>query len=108
MISLKGHLPIRYLHARDPEAMDNALLEAQLHTIIPKLAIDSHYPAFYLQARAAIWLDWVLEIVQSPVVASEESRLHFQAVDRGLVQFLRILVQLGLGTCCEAIAIGLK
>ncbi|PYI08382.1 hypothetical protein BO78DRAFT_416836 [Aspergillus sclerotiicarbonarius CBS 121057] len=108
MISLKSHLPIRQLHIQDPNAMNNALLEAELHTIIPKLAIDSHYPAFYLQARAAIWLDHVLEIVHSSPVISKEGRLHFQAVDRGLVHFLRILVQLGMGTCCEAIAIGLN
>ncbi|PWY93064.1 hypothetical protein BO94DRAFT_511988 [Aspergillus sclerotioniger CBS 115572] len=108
MISLTGRLPIRHLRTRDPGAMENASLEAELHTIMPKLAIDSHYPAFYLQAKAAIWLDRVLEIVQSPVVASEEGLSHFQAVDRGLVQFLRILVQLGMGTCCEAIAIALN
>ncbi|RAK98132.1 fungal specific transcription factor domain-containing protein [Aspergillus ibericus CBS 121593] len=94
MISLKSHLPIRHLHMQDPKVMDNKLLEAELHTIMPKLAIDSHYAAFYLPARAAIWSDCVLEIVQSPIVSSEESRLRFRIVDRGLVHFLRILVQL--------------
>jgi hypothetical protein len=108
MISLKSGIYIKPLALHSPELMENESLEEELRSIIPQINIDSHYPCFYLQARAAIWLDRVLDVMRSPSTATPEGRIRLQHLDRGLLVFLRLLVQLGMGTCCEAIAIGLK
>ncbi|PWY82111.1 hypothetical protein BO70DRAFT_259030, partial [Aspergillus heteromorphus CBS 117.55] len=107
MLSLKTNLPVRHLHI-PPQVMDNFTLEEEIRSLMPKVLLDPHYPSFYLQARAALWLDRVLQLVRSPTATSPEGRMRFQTLDRGLLHFLRILVQLGLGTCCEAISIGMK
>ncbi|CRG91993.1 hypothetical protein PISL3812_09047 [Talaromyces islandicus] len=108
MISLKSGISIKPLVIYSPDSTENELLEQELRSIIPQINIDSHYPCFYLQARAAIWLDRVLDMVRNPSTATPEGRVRLQHLDRGLLGFLRLLVQLGMGSCCEAIAIALK
>jgi hypothetical protein len=108
MISLKSGISIRPLAIYSPDSTENELLEQELQSALPQINLDKHYPCFYLQARAAVWLDRVLDIVRSPSTTTPEGRFRLQHLDRGLLGFLRLLVQLGMGSCCEAIAIGLK
>lgn len=108
MISLKSGILIKPLAIYNIETTENESLEEELRSMTSQISNDSHYACFYLQARAAIWLDRVLDTVRSPGTATPEGRILLHHLDRGLLVFLRILVQLGMGSCCEAIAIGLK
>lgn len=109
MISLKSGLPIKPLILHEPEdIMKNSRLKLEIQSIIPELAVDKHYVSFHLQARAAIWLDVVLDLVRSPKITTPAGRVRFRTVDKELLQFLTILFELGVGACCEAIAIALK
>jgi Fungal Zn(2)-Cys(6) binuclear cluster domain/Fungal specific transcription factor domain len=108
MISLKSGLTIRPLIINESEIMDNHCLRMEIEYVKPQLILDQHYVSFHLQARAAIWLDLVLDLVRSPVITTSSGRLRFEAVDQGLLQFLSVLFEFGMGVCCEAISISLK
>lgn len=108
MISLKSGIYITPLAVYSPDWTENEFLEKELRDMVPQISLDIHYPCFYLQSRPAIWLDRVLDVVRSPSTSTPEGRIRLQNLDRGLLVFLRLLVQLGMGTCCEAIAIGLR
>ncbi|OJJ44382.1 hypothetical protein ASPZODRAFT_135200 [Penicilliopsis zonata CBS 506.65] len=108
MISLKSGVPIRPLGISDSEVMEGVDVEAESRFIVSNIDLDPLYASFYLQARAATWLELVLDVTRSPQTRSSEGRLRFQNLDRGLLLFLMTLVQLGLGSCCEAIAISLS
>ncbi|KAI9034863.1 uncharacterized protein KD926_005185 [Aspergillus affinis] len=108
MISLKSGFPTRPLQLCNMDILDNRDIDSEVQEIIRNVVSNPLYDHFVLQTRAAIWLDVVLELVQSSSTMSPEGRLHFQLVDRSLLVFLQSLVHLGLGYCCEAIAISLS
>ncbi|KAE8550225.1 hypothetical protein EYB25_006446 [Talaromyces marneffei] len=108
MISLENGYAIKPINIDEAELMNNDRLELELESAKSYLSIDSHYFAYHLQARAAIWLELVLRVVRDPNAITAAGRLRFQAVDRGLLRYLTIILGLGMGTCCEAIAIGLN
>ncbi|EED15910.1 hypothetical protein TSTA_010280 [Talaromyces stipitatus ATCC 10500] len=108
MISLENGYDIKPLNISESEIMNNARLELDLQSGKSHLEVDPHYFAYHLQARAAVWLDLVLKVVRDPGLITPIGRSQFQAVDRGLLRFLTILLSLGMGACCEAIAIGLN
>lgn len=100
MISLKQGTPIHRLRYRTGAEADN-------FTLPPELA-DPSSISFYCEARSAIFLDQVLHLVRTPRDESSEQRVPFQAVDRNLLSFLKSLLEQYLGSCCEAVAIGLR
>lgn len=108
MLSLENGYAIKPINTDETKIMNNDRLVLELESAKPYLSIDPHYLAYHLQARAAVWLELVLRVVRDPEVMSPAGRLRFQAVDRGLLQYLTIIIGLGIGVCCEAIAIGLK
>ncbi|PLB54044.1 hypothetical protein P170DRAFT_397049 [Aspergillus steynii IBT 23096] len=108
MISLKCGFPIKPLQLGNPDIISNKHLDSEVQNTVASIISNPLHDYFFLQTRAAIWLDMVLEIVQSPSTMSPEGRLHFQLVDRNLLVFLQSLFRLGLGYCCEAIAISLS
>lgn len=108
MISLENGYAIKPINIDEAEIMDNDRLAHELESARAYLTIDPHYFAYHLQARAALWLELVLRVVRDPEAMSPAGRLRFQKVDRGLLQYLTIILGFGMGTCCEAIAIGLK
>ena len=108
MISLENGYAIKPINIDEATMMNNDRLALELESAKSYLSIDAHYFAYNLQARSAVWLELVLRVVRDPEVMSPAGRLRFQVVDRGLLQYLTIIIGLGMGTCCEAIAIGLK
>ncbi|KAF3384150.1 hypothetical protein DPV78_012851 [Talaromyces pinophilus] len=108
MLSLENGYAIKPINTDETKIMNNDRLVLELESAKPYLSIDPHYLAYHLQARAAVWLELVLRVVRDPEVMSPAGRLRFQAVDRGLLQYLTIIIGLGIGVCCEAIAIGLN
>lgn len=108
MISLENGYPIKPINFDESEIVNNDRLELESQSAKSYLSVDPHYLAYHLQARAAIWLELVLRVVRDPEVTSPAGRQRFQAVDRGLLRYLTLILGLGMGTCCEAIAIGLK
>ena len=100
MISLKNGAPIHRLHFRTRAEVDNFTLPSEL--------ADPSSISFYCEARSAVFLDQVLDLVRNPCNESSEKRLLFQAVDRNLLGFLKSLIEQCLGSCCEAVAIGLR
>lgn len=108
MISLENGYAIKPINIDEVEIMNNDNLAHQLESAKPYLSVDPHYFAYHLQARAAAWLELVLRIVRDSDVMTPAGRQRFQAIDRGLLQYLTIIIGLGIGTCCEAIAIALK
>uniref|UniRef100_A0A093V5K4 Uncharacterized protein n=1 Tax=Talaromyces marneffei PM1 TaxID=1077442 RepID=A0A093V5K4_TALMA len=103
-----SYMTMNPINIDEAELMNNDRLELELESAKSYLSIDSHYFAYHLQARAAIWLELVLRVVRDPNAITAAGRLRFQAVDRGLLRYLTIILGLGMGTCCEAIAIGLN
>lgn len=108
MLSLENGYAIKPINIDEAKIMNNARLALELESEKSSLRIDPHYFAYHLQARAAVWLESVLRVVRDPELMSPAGRLRFQAVDQGLLQYLTIIIGLGIGVCCEAIAIGLK
>jgi hypothetical protein len=112
MISVKTGLPIKPLSITNDTEIESIFnsdqLQVDIQSMLPRIAQDRHYAAFYLRARAAVWLDLVLEMVNHNHSSSIDGRMTFRKLDNGLIRFLGILVQLGMGSCCEAIAITLK
>lgn len=108
MISLENGYAIKPINLDEAEIMNNDRLSHDLESAKPYLSVDAHYLAYHLQARAAVWLELVLRVVRDPEVMTLAGRQRFQAVDRGLLQYLTIIIGLGIGSCCEAIAIALK
>ena len=100
MISLKKGTLIHRLHYRTGAEADN-------FTPPPEIA-DPSSISFYCEARSAVFLDRVLHLVRTPCDESSEQRLLFQAVDCNLLSFLKSLLEQYLGSCCEAVAIGLR
>ena len=108
MISLENGYSIKAINIDEAEIMDNDQVVFELESSKYYLNSDPHYFAYHLQARAAVWLELVLQVVRDPGVTTSVGRERFRVVDRGLLHFLTIIIGLGIGFCCEAIAIGLK
>jgi hypothetical protein len=75
--------------------------------LLSREAYDPLSLSFYLKARAANYLDQVLDLIRSPYPSSPEGRSLFQDLDRSLLYYLNCLIEYGIGSCCEAIAIGI-
>lgn len=110
MVSLKNDIPIRPLSITNPGAglSDDGLLRLYSDNVTSLHVQDPLSASFYLEAQAAVFLDRVLDLIQNTDTMSQGSRLSFQALDKSLLLFIRYLIQLGLGTCCEAVAITLR
>jgi hypothetical protein len=100
MIGLITGFPLRELHIKPADEVSNAFHRSELE--------DPLSISFYYEARAATFLDQVLTLVHDPDSLSPEGRLPFQPLDRSLLLFIKSLIQQNLGSCCEAVAIGLR
>jgi hypothetical protein len=100
MISLKNGAPIRRLSIMSEDKIGDTLFTLGLE--------DPSSIAFSSEARAAIFLDQVLDLIRSPTTNSPEGRLVFQAVDRSLLLFMKGLIEQYLGACCEAVSISIR
>jgi hypothetical protein len=100
MISLKNGTPIHRLHLRTRAEVDNFTLPSELE--------DPGSISFYCEAQSAVFLDQVLHLVRDPCNAPSEKRPLFQAINRNILVFLKFLIVQCLGSCCEAVAIGLR
>jgi len=84
MIGLKKGTPIHRLHFRTRAKVGNFTLPSEL--------ADPSSISFYCEARSAVFLDQVLDLVRNPCDESSE-RLLFQAVNRNLLNFLNSLLK---------------
>lgn len=110
MICLKNGLPIRPMGIGipNPDITDDGTLRLESDVIITSEVINPLFASFYLEARAGVLLDQVLDLVHNTDIISQVGRLRFQALDRSLFLSMRHMTQLGLSSCCEAIAITLR
>jgi hypothetical protein len=99
MISLKNGALIRPLNIETADTLDVA---ASLENY------DLISISFYCEARAANFLDQVLDLIRNGSTHSSKNQLTFQSLDRSLLMFLKSLIEQHLGTCCEAVIIGVR
>ena len=99
MISLNNGALIRPLNIRVPEDSFDLTLSADT---------DPLSVSFYYQGRAAAFLDQVLDLIRNNATSPSKNWLGFQALDRSLLNFVKLLVGKYLGSCCEAVAIGVR
>jgi len=99
MISLSNGALVRPLNIRDPDNLDLALSSDTNNA--PSVS-------FYFQTRAATYLDQVIDLIQSNGTSPTKDWLSFQILDRSLLNFLKSLVGQYLGSCCEAVAVGVR
>ncbi|KAE9371718.1 hypothetical protein N431DRAFT_484197 [Stipitochalara longipes BDJ] len=99
MISLNNGALIRPLNMRVPDNFEVALGRE----INDPLSIS-----FYYEVRAATFLDQVLDFIRNNTTTPSKNWLGFQALDRSLLNFLKSLIEQYLGSCCEAVAVGVS
>ena len=97
MIGLSNGALVRPLNIRDPDNLDLAL-SSEIG--------DAPSVSFYFQTRSAIYLDQVIHHIKSNADSPSKSWLSFQVLDRSLLNFLKSLIEQSLGSCCEAVAVG--
>jgi hypothetical protein len=76
--------------------------------VVPAMDLETYDPSsisFYCEARAALFLDQVLDLIRSGTAISSKEQQLFQSLDHTLLEFLKSLIEQHLGACCEAVAI---